>query len=76
MNFNNKNQKNFQKNPYIIELKDINAFKEFYKNINSFVFDKQINVIFLDDIASLIETEFINQYNNVDWAMKKMFLKE
>ena len=51
-------KKNLYKKIHIEEIKDLNQFNIFYTNIEKIIFEKKINFIFLDDIASLIETEF------------------
>ena len=64
------------KNMHIEEIKDLNQFNNYYTNIQAIIFEKEINFIFLDDIASLIETEFYDENNKFDYYKKKTFLKK
>jgi len=50
-------------------------FCEFYENnMQDFIYKHNINVVFIDSIASLIETEFTDTNNNLDIQKRNNFL--
>lgn len=71
---NNKINEICIKRIYSISFFSFTEFCEFYESIQDFIYKKNINIVFIDSIASLIETEFTDANNNLDVDKRNNFL--
>lgn len=75
-NYNKKiiGQINFPKQFLFEKFNSINKFRCFLDSFESFIIENSINIIFLDSIAALLETEFIDDNGNIDIKSRNGFL--
>lgn len=49
-------------------------FNDFYQNLQDYIYKYSINLVFIDSIASLVETEFTDNNNNLDMEKRNNYL--
>lgn len=54
---------------------DEKSYDDFFQNINTFIYDKNIKMIIVDSFAALADVRFISEDNSVDYIARANFMK-
>jgi len=71
---NNKINEIYNSRIKILNFFNFNDFCEFFDDLHEILHNNNINIIFIDSIAALLETEFTDANGDVDFQKRNNFL--